>query len=241
MRAQAGFLLPGEGGSQVLMLSRAPPPLALLARPLSRTGRLHRQAGQGDHPASSLSARPAGGEAAWQSALATYTDRPSPRPGGDDPGPGRPLPTLDDGHPGSIVRCLDVAQQCPRRAGSAHAQTWTAINRAWLLSQNVGHREPPRRSRCWSRSRGSETRGFRGAVIHRMMRNRATLLHPARGGDRAGGQHRAAGRRQSITCSFRRTEEVGSVVDRDQWNTILQTVSAVNAIADTDGAPAGPM
>jgi uncharacterized alpha-E superfamily protein len=72
-----------------------------------------------------------------------------------------------------------------------------------------------------------ETRGFEGA-IHRMMRNEATLLIQLGAAiERADNTARLVDVKYHLLLPA--GEPVGGVVDRDQWNTILQTVSAVNA------------
>ena len=72
-----------------------------------------------------------------------------------------------------------------------------------------------------------KTRGFEGA-IHRMMRNEATLLIQLGAAiERADNTARLVDVKYHLLLP--EGERVGGVVDRDQWNTILQTVSAVNA------------
>jgi uncharacterized alpha-E superfamily protein len=121
----------------MLMLSRTASALYWLGRYLERADFIARLV-EATVRLDALSARPAG-EAAWKSALAvSYTDEAFAVTG-------HPLTqahvarflTLDASHPGSIVRCLDMARNNARAVRTALTrEAWTAINRAWLLFQN---------------------------------------------------------------------------------------------------------
>ncbi len=139
--------------------------------------------------------------------------------------------TLDDGHPGSIVRCLDTARNNARaRADRAHAR---GLDRdqprlAGFRKTVRPPAEPPRRSALLEQVKG-ETRGFEGA-IHRMMRNEATLLIQLGAAiERADNTARLVDVKYHLLLP--EGEKVGGVVDRDQWTTILQTVSAVTCLS----------
>ena len=72
-----------------------------------------------------------------------------------------------------------------------------------------------------------ETRGFEGA-LHRMMRNEANLLIQLGAAvERADNTARLVDVKYHLLLP--EGEAVGGAVDRDQWTTILQTVSAVTA------------
>ncbi|WP_186456991.1 alpha-E domain-containing protein [Sphingomonas suaedae] len=176
-----------------------------------------------------LSASPAG-EAAWASALAvTYNDKAFAATGhAISPQPVAHFLTLDMGNPGSIVRCLEQARNNARAVRTALTrEAWTAINRLWLLfAKRVS---PGGTATTLSLVEGvmAEARGFEGA-IHRMMANEAAMLI----------QLGAAIERSDNTARLLDVkyhlllpegERVGGLVDRDQWTTILQTVSAVTA------------
>ncbi|MES2987958.1 MAG: alpha-E domain-containing protein [Pseudomonadota bacterium] len=176
-----------------------------------------------------LSARPAG-EAAWKSALAvSYTDEAFALTG-------NPLTqahvarflTLDPNNAGSIVRCLDMARNNARAVRTALTrEAWTAINRAWLLFQNRASTGGSTATLNLVEQVKGETRGFEGA-IHRMMRNEPTLLIQLGAAvERADNTARLVDVKYHLLLP--KGEPVGGVVDRDQWTTILQTVSAVNA------------
>ena len=176
-----------------------------------------------------LSARPAG-EAAWQSALAvSYTDDAFAATG-------RSLTqadvahflTLDAANPGSIIRCLERARNNARAVRTALTRdAWTAINRAWLMFQTRANTGSATETLNLVEQVKGETRGFEGS-IHRMMRNEATwLIQLGAAVERADNTARLVDVKYHLLLP--EGEAVGGVVDRDQWTTILQTVSAVNA------------
>lgn len=176
-----------------------------------------------------LSPRPAG-EAAWASALGvTYNEEAFAATGA-------PLTaatvarflTLDREHPGSIVSCLDKARNNARAVRTALTRdAWTAINRAWLLFGNRRAPIDPTAMLSLVEAVKAETRGFQGA-IQWMMRNQATwLIRLGAAIERADNTARLLDVKYHLLLP--EGEKVGGVVDRDQWTTILQTVSAVTA------------
>ena len=118
------------------------------------------------------------------------------------------------------------------RSAPLTKEAWTGINRAWLI---FDHRTSP-----GAQGQGgamatlnlveaikAETRGFEGAV-HRMLRNQTTwFIRLGQAIERADNTARLLDVKYHILLP--EGERVGGVVDRDQWTTILQTVSAVTA------------
>jgi uncharacterized alpha-E superfamily protein len=176
-----------------------------------------------------LSSRPAG-EAAWRSALAVLDA------GDAFEGTGRPMGqldvvrylTLDRSHSGSVARCLDMARDNAKAVRIALSRdAWTAINRAWLQFQRRGTPDDAGRALRLVEDTHNETRGFEGAV-HRMLRNPTTwLLRLGQVVERADNTARLLDVKYHLLLP--EGESVGGIVDRDQWTTILQTVSAVTA------------
>src|SRR3954466_2390332 len=124
-----------------------------------------------------LSPRPAG-EAAWASALAvTETDEAFAASKETlTQGHVARFLTLDGSHPGSIVRCLEMARNNARAVRTALTrEAWTAINRAWWPFQNRASTGGATATLNLVEQVKGETRGFEGS-IHRMMRNEATWL-----------------------------------------------------------------
>jgi uncharacterized alpha-E superfamily protein len=212
----------------MLMLSRTAAALYWLGRYLERADFIARLV-EATIRLDALSASPAG-EAAWQSALAvSYTDEAfaKTKQSVTQAHVARFL-TLDASHPGSIVRCLDQARNNARAVRTALTrEAWTAINRAWLMFQTRSSTGGSAATLALLEQVKGETRGFEGA-IHRMMRNEATLLIQLGAAvERADNTARLLDVKYHILLPA--GEQVGGAVDRDQWTTILQTVSAVTA------------
>jgi uncharacterized alpha-E superfamily protein len=212
----------------MLMLSRTASALYWLGRYVERADFIARLV-EATVRLDALSARPAG-EAAWQSALAvSYTEQAFAATGHAlaQAHVARFL-TLDATNPGSIVRCLEMARNNARAVRTALTRdAWTAINRAWWLFQNRASTGGTAQTLNLVEQVKGETRGFEGAV-HRMMRNEATLLIQLGAAvERADNTARLVDVKYHLLLPA--GEPVGGVVDRDQWTTILQTVSAVTA------------
>jgi uncharacterized alpha-E superfamily protein len=176
-----------------------------------------------------LSTRPAG-EAAWMSALAvTETEEAFAASGMSiDEGTVAWFLTSNASHPGSIARCLDMARGNAKAVRTALTrEAWTAINRAWLLFERGRQVRDASEALILVEEVKSEARGFEGAV-HRMLRNQTTwFLRLGQAVERADNTARLLDVKYHLLLPA--GEPVGGVVDRDQWTTILQTVSAVTA------------
>ena len=176
-----------------------------------------------------LSSRPAG-EAAWSSALTVTETDGAFAATGDAMTQGCVVNflALDAGHPGSIVRCLEMARSNARAVRTALSrEAWTAINRAWLVFENVERASSTTATLALVDAVKNETRGFEGAV-HRMLRNQTTwFVRLGQAVERADNTARLLDVKYHILLP--EGEQIGGIVDRDQWTTILQTVSAVTA------------
>lgn len=176
-----------------------------------------------------LSARPAG-EAAWASAL-TVSETEEAFAGTAQPMTRQNVVlflTLDTSHPGSIVRCLEMARMNARAVRTALTRdAWTTINRAYLLFGNRSRPGGTAATLSLVEAVKNESLVFEGA-LHRMLRNDANAF--VRLGQLI---ERADNTARLIDVKYHlllpEGERVGGVVDRDQWTTILQTVSAVTA------------
>ena len=176
-----------------------------------------------------LSSRPAG-EVAWSSALAvTDTEEAFAATG-------HPLTQAcvvgflarDSGHEGSLIRCLDLARTNAKAVRTALTrEAWTAINRSWLVFEKGHGPVSTADTLALVESVTDETRGFEGA-IQRMLRNQTTwFIRLGQTVERADNTARLLDVKYHILLP--EGERVGGIVDRDQWTTILQTVSAVTA------------
>jgi uncharacterized alpha-E superfamily protein len=176
-----------------------------------------------------LSSRPAG-EAAWASALAVTDAEEAFAAYGEAPRQETVVRflTLDAAHPGSIVHCIDRARDNAKAVRTALTrEAWTAINRAWLVFEARADLRDTGAALRMVESVTNETRGFDGA-IHRMLRNQTTwFIRLGQVVERADNTARLVDVKYHLLLP--EGESVGGVVDRDQWTTILQTVSAVTA------------
>ena len=176
-----------------------------------------------------LSTRPAG-DAAWVSAMtvidadkafeeteATLTPQNVTR-----------FLTVSTAHRGSVVSCLNAARDNAKAVRtSLSREAWSAINRAWLLFHGKHSPGDSQAVLDLVAQAEAETRGFEGAT-HRMLRNPASLfMRLGAAVERADNTARLLDVKYLILLP--EGESVGGTVDRDQWTTILQTVSAVNA------------
>ena len=173
-----------------------------------------------------LSTRPAG-EAAWRSALAV-TDAEEAFAETDGRESVARFLLTDRSHPGSIASCLGMARNNAKAVRTALTRdAWTAINRAWLLFERRGQVADAADALVLAEEVKDAARGFEGA-IGRMLRNQTTwFLKLGHAVERADDTARLLDVKYHILLPA--GEPVGGVVDRDQWTTILHTVSAVTA------------
>ena len=176
-----------------------------------------------------LSSRPAG-EAAWMSAL-TVIDAVSAFEALGQPMVQRhaaPFLTLSTTHPGSILSCIELARDNARSVRTALSrEAWSAINHAWLLFSN--HQAPANIGALLNMVElvQSDMRSFAGA-LSRMLKHPLTMfIQLGAAIERADNTARLLDVKYHILLP--EGEAVGGAIDRDQWTTILQTVSAVNA------------
>jgi len=176
-----------------------------------------------------LSSRPAG-EAAWASALSVIDADVAYKATGEKLNPknvARYL-TLSTSNPGSVVCCLDKARDNAKAVRTALTrEAWATINRAWLLFHGKTSPGDTQATLNLVDQAQAETRGFEGAV-GRMMRNPSSwFIRLGATMERADNTARLLDVKYHILLP--EGETIGGAVDRDQWTTILQTVSAVNA------------
>ena len=176
-----------------------------------------------------LSARPAG-TGAWESALAVASAEDGFwLTGGDvEPETVTEYLALDTANPNSIRSCLDAARNNAKSVRTALTrEAWEAINRAWLDLRKRGTVDGAADTLAMAERLRAEARGFEGA-LHRMLRNEASFFV------RLGAAiERSDNTARLIDVKYHlllpEGEHVGGPIDRDQWTTILHTVSAVTA------------
>lgn len=173
-----------------------------------------------------LSARPAG-EAAWQSALAvSETDEAFAATGQSvtQAHVARFL-TLDTSHPGSIMRCLDMARMNAKAVRTALTRdAWTSINRAWLLFSTRSSPGGTAATIGLVEAVKVETLGFEGAM-NRMLRNQANgFIRLGQAIERADNTARLLDVKHHLLAPT-----VDGTVDYMQWQAVLRSVSALRA------------
>lgn len=170
------------------------------------------------------------GEAAWRSALTVVGVAGDFERGGEAMSAfnARRYLTLSEENGSSIRSCLANARDNARAARNALSrEAWEAINRAWI---NIRDRASPGGTQATLNlveSLKAETRGFEGALSH-MLRNEAYWFMRL-GSVIERGDSTARLLDVKYYLLLPEGEEVGGTLDRDQWTTILQTVSARTA------------
>lgn len=212
----------------MLMLSRTAASLYWLGRYIERADFVARLV-EATVRLDALSARPAG-EKAWASALAVTDTEQAFAATGESMSQSHVVRflTLDTRHPGSLIRSLEMARNNARAVRTALTRdAWTTINRAWLIFDNRASPGGTNSTLNLVEAVKAETRGFEGAV-HRMLRNHASgFIRLGQSIERADNTARLLDVKYHLLLP--EGELIGGVVDRDQWTTILQTVSAVTA------------
>lgn len=176
-----------------------------------------------------LSTRPAG-DAAWLSAMKVLDADEAFEATGQALTPQNVTRflTVSVCHPGSVLSCLNAARDNAKAIRTALSrEAWSAINRAWLLFHGKSNPGDTEQVLSLIAQAEAETRGFEGA-IGRMLRNPSSrFIRLGAAIERADNTARLLDVKYHILLP--EGEAVGGTVDRDQWTTILQTVSAVNA------------
>jgi uncharacterized alpha-E superfamily protein len=167
---------------------------------------------------------------AWRSALTVTGGAPIFEATGGSLGAfnARRFLTMSEDNPGSIRSCLAAARDNARAArNTIPREAWEAINRAWF---NIRDRASPGGTQATLNlveTLQAEIRGFEGALA-RMLRNEAYWFMRL-GSVIERGDNTARLLDVKYYLLLPPGQEVGGTLDRDQWTTILQTVSAGTA------------
>jgi uncharacterized alpha-E superfamily protein len=131
-------------------------------------------------------------------------------------------------NPNSVRSCLASARDNARAARNAiTGETWEAINRAWL---DIAGRTSPGGSHTKMSLVDAVTasnRGFEGALSRMLRRESYWFIRLGSVIERGDNTARLLDVKYYLLLP--EGERVGGILDRDQWTTILQTVSARNA------------
>ncbi len=136
--------------------------------------------------------------------------------------------TLAEENGNSVRSCLELARNNARAARTALTrEAWEAINRAWLSVR--GRTSPGGTQATLNMVEGikAETRGFEGAVARMLRKEAYWFLRLGSVIERGDNTARLLDVKYYLLLP--EGEEVGGALDRDQWTTILHTVSARTA------------
>jgi uncharacterized alpha-E superfamily protein len=135
---------------------------------------------------------------------------------------------LADANPNSIRSCVRVARDNARAVRNAITrEAWEAINRAWLDLNMLSTPRATQATMNFLDALTADTRGFEGALA-RMLRSEAYWFIRL-GSVIERGDNTARLLDVKYFLLLPHGQAVGGPLDRDQWTTILQTVSARNA------------
>ena len=136
--------------------------------------------------------------------------------------------TLDEANPNSTRACIQMARENARSArNEITREVWEAINRAWL---DIRTRSSPGGAQATNTlldTLKADTRGFEGALSRMLRREAYWLMRLGSVIERADNTARLLDVKYYLILP--EGEQIGGALDRDQWSTILQTVSARNA------------
>jgi len=221
------------------MLSRTASNLYWLGRYMERaefTSRLVeatiRLTALGDH---------AEGEQAWRSALSVVGSGQAFAARGESYSPAnvRRYLTLSEHNPSSVRCCLSTARDNARAARTAlSVEVWEAINRAWLLIRDRTKPGGAQATLNLVDSLKAEIRGFEGALV-RMLRSEGSWFMQL-GSVIERGDNTARLLDVKYYLLLPPGQEVGGALDRDQWSTLLQIVSAKTAYRHIYGGALRP-
>ncbi len=136
--------------------------------------------------------------------------------------------TLSEDNPSAIRACLAAARDNARAARTAlTVEAWEAINRAWLLIRDRASPGGAQATLNLVDGLKAEIRGFDGAVARMLRSEGLWFLHLGAAIERGDNTARLLDVKYYLLLPP--GQEVGGALDRDQWTTILQIVSAKTA------------
>lgn len=133
--------------------------------------------------------------------------------------------TLSDDNPSSVRSCLAFARDNARAARNALSrEAWEAINRAWLGIRDRASPGGTQATITMVDALRAETRGFEGALMRMLRADAYWFVRLGQMIERADNTARLLDVKYYLLLP--EGEKVGGTLDRDQWNTILDIVSA---------------
>jgi uncharacterized alpha-E superfamily protein len=178
---------------------------------------------------------------AWRSAMSVVGADGAFGEGGEPftPFSARRFLTLGEENGSSIRTCLAAARGNARAARTAlTVEVWQAINRAWLIIRDRASPGGAQATLNLVEDLKAETRGFEGAVGRMLRTEGSWFLHLGSSIERGDNTARLLDVKYYLLLPP--GEEVGGPLDRDQWSTILQIVSARTAYRHLYQGPLQP-
>jgi uncharacterized alpha-E superfamily protein len=221
------------------MLSRTAQHLYWIGRYMERaefTARLVeatiRLSALGDHEAS---------EQAWRSALAVVGSASAFAASGETFSPAgvRRYLTLSEDNASAVRSCISAARDNARAARTAlTVEVWEAINRTWLIIRDRTKPGGVQASLNLVESLKAEIRGFEGALARMLRSEGAWFMQLGAAIERGDNTARLLDVKYYLLLPP--GQEVGGALDRDQWSTLLQIVSAKTAYRHIYSGPLKP-
>ena len=135
---------------------------------------------------------------------------------------------MSEDNPSSVRSCLALARDNARAGRTAlTVEVWEAINRAWLVIRDRASPGGAQATLNLVDSLKAELRGFAGAVARMLRAEGRWFTHLGSVIERGDNTARLLDVKYYLLLPP--GQEVGGVLDRDQWNTLLQIVSARRA------------
>ena len=180
------------------------------------------------------------GDQAWRSALSVVGADPGSVGGDGFSGlAARRHLTLSEANPSSVRSCLAAARDNARAARTAlTVEVWEAINRAWLMVRDRARPGGIQGTLNLVEQLKAEIRGFEGALA-RMLRSEGNwFLRLGSSVERGDSTARLLDVKYYLLLPP--GQQVGGALDRDQWSTLLQIVSARRAYRHIYRGPLQP-
>jgi len=181
------------------------------------------------------------GDQAWKSALSVVGAGRAfaARGGGFSAASVRRYLTLAQDNPSSIRSCLATARENARAARTAlTVEGWEAINRAWLLIRDRTKTGGVQATLHLVEALKAEIRGFEGALTRMLRSEGCWFIHLGSVIERGDNTARLLDVKYYLLLPPGQT--VGGALDRDQWSTLLQIVSAKTAYRHIYGGAPQP-
>jgi uncharacterized alpha-E superfamily protein len=181
------------------------------------------------------------GDQAWRSALSVVAATEEFERTGEtfSAAAARRYLTLSDENHSSIRSCLARARDNARAARTAlSTDVWQAINRAWLVIRDRSRPGGAQAALNLVEDLKAEIRGFEGAACRMLRSEGAWVMQLGSVIERGDNTARLLDVKYYLLLPP--GQEVGGALDRDQWTTILQIVSAKTAYRHIYRGPLQP-